>query len=292
MALPRGSRNLVPCIVQLSVEWRAFHSQLSQSHSKFEFNVVTDLQLSAKLNQSFLRRTPPVTVPTRKTSVEPATVIRLGEDKDLYIRDLAQKPHEPHAAFDHCAKFPGFNGFVFGPGRAGALVVVVSVVSGANRPYQTGFHWRFIANVDHNHWASALPWPKADIGYWSERRVEDEEHSTSAFFMLQTESYDFQLDDIFKQVTAQIERFLKFVLDGQNMQHSWPHIQDTPAAFFVWEQNHLIQEFCSGSETNSVSGASKATGDRKPARCPALRSNERRSLAKGATAASKIFTSG
>ncbi|KAF8168610.1 hypothetical protein K438DRAFT_2064467 [Mycena galopus ATCC 62051] len=30
------------------------------------------------------------------------------------IRELAQKPHEPHAAFGHCAKFPGFEGFVFG----------------------------------------------------------------------------------------------------------------------------------------------------------------------------------
>ncbi|KAJ7305553.1 hypothetical protein DFH08DRAFT_945008 [Mycena albidolilacea] len=34
----------------------------------------------------------------------------------VHIRDLAQKPHEPHAAFGHCAKFPGFDGFVFGPG--------------------------------------------------------------------------------------------------------------------------------------------------------------------------------
>ncbi|KAJ7321578.1 hypothetical protein DFH08DRAFT_1033488 [Mycena albidolilacea] len=37
-------------------------------------------------------------------------------DDPWAIRDLALKPHEPHAAFGHSAKFPGFDGFVFGPG--------------------------------------------------------------------------------------------------------------------------------------------------------------------------------
>ncbi|KAF8193625.1 hypothetical protein K438DRAFT_1761760 [Mycena galopus ATCC 62051] len=38
----------------------------------------------------------------------------VGSQRFGRIRELAQKPHGPRAAFGHCAKFPGFHGFVFG----------------------------------------------------------------------------------------------------------------------------------------------------------------------------------
>jgi hypothetical protein len=36
------------------------------------------------------------------------TALRCVPIMEYYIRELAQKPREPHALFGHCAKLPGF----------------------------------------------------------------------------------------------------------------------------------------------------------------------------------------